>query len=142
VKTHDAAGLLGAKQVAGSEVSSKGLAKKLTAAVTGHGADAATDEGPTPLPAFRRTGFLAVSKRDLMLVKMKSGLLTMKLSDTVIAQAPRKQISWIEWDGGKMMSRLEIGFENGVVWKFEVTKASKSAAESIVRALGRKDLVD
>jgi hypothetical protein len=76
-----------------------------------------------------------------MLVKMRSGLLTMKLSDTVIARAPRTQIRSIGWDGGKMMSRLEIAFANGVVWRFEVTKASKSAAESIVRALGRKDLL-
>jgi hypothetical protein len=144
MRSHDASSLLGAKEVAGVEVSSKGLARKLTAALAGQvtgAAHAVPDEGPSPLPAFGRTGYLAVSKRDLILVKMRSGLLTMKLTDTVLARVPRKQIASLQWDGGKMLSRLAITFSNGVVWELDVTNASRRSAESVVRALGRKDLV-
>jgi hypothetical protein len=144
MRSHDASSLLGAKELAGVEVSSKGLARKLTAAVAGQvmrDAHAGPDDGPSSLPAFRRTGYLAVSKRDILVVKMKSGLLTMKLSDTVLARASRKEIASLAWDGGKMLSRLAITFSNGVVWEFDVTNASKRSAESVVRALGRKDLL-
>jgi hypothetical protein len=140
LKSHDASSLLGAKQVAGSEVGPRSLAKKLTAAVSGHGSGS-TDAAVSPLPAFRQ-GFLALSKRDVALVKMKSGLLTMKLTDTVLARAPRTQIASLGWDGGKVMSHLAITFSNGVVWEFNITHAAKSSAESVVRALGRKDLVE
>ena len=145
MRSHDASGLLGAKEVAGVEVSSKGLARKLTAALAGQvtgAAHAIPGEGPSPLAAFGRTGYLAVSKRDLILVKMRSGLLTMKLTDTVLARVPRKQIASLQWDGGKMLSHLAITFSNGVVWELDVTNASRRSAESVVRALGRKDLLE
>ena len=145
MRSHDASNLLGAKEVAGAEVGSKGLAKKLTAAVAGRvagDAHAGPGDGVPSLPAFRRTGYLAVSKRDVVLVKMKSGLLTMRLTDTVLARASRKEISSLAWDGGKMLSQLAITFSNGVVWEFEVTNASRKSAESVVRALGRKDLLN
>jgi hypothetical protein len=145
MRSHDASSLLGAKEVAGAEVSSKGLARRLTTAVAGQvtgAVHAEPDEGPPSLPAFRRTGYLAVSKRDVILVKMKSGLLTMKLTDTVLARAPRKEIASLAWEGGKMLSHLTITFSNGVVWEFDVTNASRRSAESVVRALGRKDLLE
>ena len=144
MRSHDASSLLGAKEIAGAEVSSKGLARKLTAAVAGQvsgDTQGGLTEGPPSLPAFRRTGYLAVSKRDVVLVKMKSGLLTMKLSDTVLARAPRREIESLAWDGGKMLSHLSITFANGVEWEFDVTNASKRSAEAVVRALGRKDLL-
>jgi hypothetical protein len=99
------------------------------------------DDAAAPLPAFR-TAYLALSKRDVVLVKMKSGLLTMKLTDTALARANRRQIQSVAWEGGKLMSQLAISFSNGVVWEFNVTHASRSSAESIVRALGRKDLLE
>jgi hypothetical protein len=143
-KSHDASSVLGAKEVAGSEVAPRSLAKKLTAAVSGHTrerAEGGSDDPAGPLPAFR-TAYLALSKRDLVLVKMKSGLLTMKLTDTALARANRRQIESVAWEGGKLMSQLAISFSNGVVWEFNVTHAARSSAESIVRVLGRKDLLD
>jgi hypothetical protein len=139
LKSHDASSLLGAKQVAGSEVGQKSLARKLTAAVSGHG-PASADDAVAPLPAFRQ-GYLALSKRDIAIVKMRSGLLTMKLSDTVLARAPRTQIASLGWDRGKLMSHLAITFANGVVWEFNITHAARGSAEAVVRALGRKDLL-
>ena len=142
-KSHDASGVLGAKEVAGSEVAPRSLAKKLGAAVSGQArerVDGGPDDAVAPLPAFR-TAYLALSKRDVGVVKRKSGLLTMKLTDTALARANRRQIASVAWEGGKLMSQLAIGFSNGVVWEFNVTHAARSSAESIVRALGRKDLL-
>ena len=143
-KSYDASGVLGAKEVAGSEVAPRSLAKKLGAAVSGQARVRAEGGGPDDaagqLPAFR-TAYLALSKRDVVLVKMKSGLLTMKLTDTALARANRRQIASVAWEGGKLMSQLAISFSNGVVWEFNVTHASRGSAESIVRALGRKDLL-
>jgi hypothetical protein len=136
----DASDILGAKELAGTEVAPRRLSKKLTAAVAGSAGTAPGDAVPS-LPGFR-VGYLAVSKRDVALVKMRSGLLTMKLTDTVLARASRKQIASLSWEGGKMISHLAITFSNGVRWEFDVTKAAKSSAESVVRALGRKDLLE
>jgi hypothetical protein len=101
-KSYDASRVLGAKEVAGSEVAPRSLAKKLGSAVSGQArerVDGGPDDAASPLPAFR-TAYLALSKRDVVLVKMKSGLLTMKLTDTALARANRRQIASVTWDGG------------------------------------------
>jgi hypothetical protein len=143
MKAHDASTLLGAKQLAGVEVSSKGRARKLTTVVTRRASAAgdAVDDGARQLPALGRAGYLAVSKREVVVVKMRSGVLTMRLSDTVLSRAPRMQIASLEWQGGTLLSQLSLAFSNGVVWRFDVTNASRSSAEAVVRALGRKDLL-
>lgn len=143
-KSYDASRVLGAKEVAGSEVAPTSLTRKLGAAVSGQArerTDGSTDDAVAPLPAFR-TAYLALSKREVVVVKMKSGLLTMKLTDTALARANRRQVASVGWEGGKLMSQLAIAFSNGVVWEFKVTHAARSSAESIVRALSRKDLLE
>jgi hypothetical protein len=143
MKSHDASSQLGAKQLAGAEVSPKGFVRQIKGVVTAWGPrrEPPADGGAPSMPAFRRTAYLAVSKRDLALVQMRSGLLTLRLSDDVLARVPRNQIASLTWKRGSMLSRLAVTFQNGVVWEFDVTQASRSSAEGIVRALGHKALL-
>ena len=139
-KSYDASSVLGAKEIAGTEVSPRSLTRKLGAAVSGQArerVDGSADDAVAPLPAFR-TAYLALGKREVVVVKMKSGLLIMKLTDTALARANRRQIASVAWEGGKLMSQLAIGFSNGVVWEFNVTmpqgaRPSRSCARSAAR---------
>ena len=80
----------------GLEIAPRSLAKKLGAAVSGQARERAEGGGPDDaegqLPAFR-TAYLALSKRDVVLVRMKSGLLTMKLTDTALPRIYRRQVA-------------------------------------------------
>ena len=60
----------------------------------------------------------------------------MKVSDEVLARAPRGEIRSIELDQGRLLSHLTIAFDNGVRWQFDIPKQSKKTAQELVRALG------
>jgi hypothetical protein len=138
---------LGAPEIAGTLVNPKGLTKKMTAATAGGelggavGSLAASviagqDSSATDLPNFGRVGYVAASESEIALVKTKTGAFKMKVSDEVLARAPRGEIKSIELDQGKLLSHLTIAFDNGVRWQFDIPKQSKKTAQELVRALG------
>jgi len=88
------------------------------------------------VPQFGRVGYLAVSSRDLALVKTKTGALKMKISDEVLGRMPRSDITAVAFDEGRLLSHLRIDFSNGVCWEFDVPKANKKTAKALVETLG------
>jgi hypothetical protein len=139
---------LGAPEIAGTLVNPKGLTKKMTAATAGGeiggavGSLAASviagqdSSAATDLPNFGRVGYVAASETEIALVKTKTGAFKMKVSDEVLARAPRSEVRSIELDQGKLLSHLTIAFDNGVRWQFDIPKAAKKTAQGLVRALG------
>ena len=144
----DASRALGAAEVAGTFVNPKGLAKKMTAAVAGGeiagaaGTIAAkvmtgpTYRGAPDVPNFGRVGYVAVTENEIALVKTRTGAFKMKISDEVLARAPRTEVASAELDQGMLLSHLKIAFTNGVTWQFDVPKQGKKTAQGVVRALG------
>lgn len=146
----DASQALGAPELAGTLVNPKGLTKKMTASVAGgvvggavgsFAAQMATGGG-TPyagapeVPSFGRVGYVAVSENEVALVKTKTGLLKMKVSDEVLARVPRAEIESVDLDKGTLLSHLKIAFTNGVSWEFDIPKQAKKTAERVVETLG------
>jgi len=144
----DASRALGAPELAGVLVNPKGLTKKMTTAVAGgvvggaagtlaaHAATGPLYQGAPDVPDFGRVGYVAVTQNEVALVKTDTGMLRMKISDTVLARAPRSEITSAVLDKGRMLSHMKIAFQNGVVWEFDVPKVGKKDAERVVRAIG------
>jgi hypothetical protein len=137
---------LGASEIAGTLVNPRGMAKKMTASVAGGqiaGAVgsvaastlAARNSRATEMPSFGRVGYVAVSADEVALIKTKTGAFKMKVSDEVLARAPRSEVASAELDEGRLLSHLKIAFGNGVTWEFDVPRQAKRTAQDVVRAL-------
>jgi hypothetical protein len=144
----DASRALGAPEIAGTFVNPKGLTKKVTASATGSEVGGAignvaanliagrSSATTADMPSFGRVGYLAVSEDELALVKTRTGAFKMKISDEILARAPRSDVAFVELDQGKLLSHLKITFSDGVTWQFDVPKQSKKTAQAVTRALG------
>ncbi len=144
----DASRALGAPEVAGTFVNPKGLTKKMTASAAGSeiggaiGSVAAnvisgrSSGFAADMPNFGRVGYLAASDSEVALVKTKTGAFKMKISDEVLAGAPRSAVASIDLDQGALLSHLKIVFTNGVAWEFDIPKQAKKSAQAFTRALG------
>jgi hypothetical protein len=88
------------------------------------------------MPSFGRVGYVAVSEDEVALVKTKTGAFKMKITDEVLARAPRSAVASVEFAQGRLLSHLKIEFTDGVVWEFDVPKAAKKTAPDVTRALG------
>jgi hypothetical protein len=143
-----ASNALGAPEIAGTLVNPKGMAKKMTASTAGMVAAGAAGsfaakrltglpyDGAPDVPYFGRVGYVAVTVDEVALVKTKTGLMKMKVSDEVLARAPRAEVTSAELDKGRLLSHLKIVFANGVNWEFDVPTKEKRSAERVVEALG------
>jgi len=144
----DGSAALGAPEIAGTLVNPKGLTKKMTARVAGRelggiagwaAASRATGglyEGAPDVPSFGRVGYIAVSEAEVALVKTKTGAFKMKVSDEVLARAPRTELASVEFEEGKLLSHLTIHFASGRSWEFDVPKMAKKTAKEVVAELG------
>jgi hypothetical protein len=144
----DASQALGASQLAGTWVNPRGMAKKFVTRVAASEAAgmvggvaagvARTDKrvGVADSPDFGRDAYLAVSERDLALVKAKQGVMKLKITDEVIARAPRSEVTSARVGDGKLACPLTISFANGAIWEMDVPRAGKKAAKALVTALG------
>jgi hypothetical protein len=133
---------------AGTLVNPKGMTKKVTASVAGGeiagvagnlAANLTTGgaySGAPEVPNFGRVGYVGVNANELALVKTKSGAFKMKVTDEVLASAPRTDIAASELDQGKLLSHLKIEFTNGVTWEFDIPKMAKKTAQELVTELG------
>jgi hypothetical protein len=134
---------LGAPEIAGAMVNPRGFTKKMSVGAVGGvvGAVAATavasrSSRATDVPAFGRVGYVAASETEVALIKMKSGALKMKVTDQVLARAPREELEAVELKEGKLISSLRLQFSNGTVWEFDVPKLGRKNARALVAALG------
>jgi hypothetical protein len=144
----DASSALRAPQLAGTWVNNKGTAKKLVASVAGRefagavGSIAATSiagrpsEGVTDTPDFGRDAYLAISDSEIALVKVKQGVMKLKLTDKLHARAARTEVAHAELGSGKLACPLTITFANGSRWELDVPRGGKGAAEKVVSLLG------
>ena len=142
----DASQMLGMPQIAGVLVNPRGLASA-TAAPTALAAggplvgtlaagviqDAESDPGREETPRFGRAAWLAVTERDLALVKLK-GLVKAKL-DEVIAKISREDVTAIELGDGKLTRPMVIAFADGTHWQLEVAPQLVKRAQSVIEAL-------
>ena len=148
----DASQLLGSPQRAGAKVQPRGFGKKVAAGSTGMyvggavgaaisatrqqkaGKQQAQFAADSQTPKFGRLAFLAVTDDELALIKLKSGLVSMKL-DEVLARVPRSHVSGVELGTGVTTIPLTISFENAEVWQLEVPRVAKKDSEELVRIL-------
>ena len=140
----DASGVLGAPEIAGTFVNPKGMTKKVTASVAGGEiagvagnlaaglATGPTYAGAPDVPDFGRVAYVAASADEIAIVKTKSGMLKMKVSDEVLARVPRSEIASAELDEGRLLSHLKIAFGDDVAWEFDIPKANKKSAQALV----------
>jgi hypothetical protein len=143
----DASGVLGAPEIAGTFVNPKGMTKKVTASVAGGeiagvagnlAAGLATGPayaGAQDVPDFGRVAYVAASADEIAIVKTKSGMLKMKISNEVLVRVPRSEIAAAELDEGRLLSHLKLVFGDGATWEFDIPKANKKSAQALVRAL-------
>ena len=133
--------------LAGTLVNPKGMTKKVTASVAGGqiagvagnmAANLATGgayAGAPEVPDFGRVGYLGVNADEVALVKTKSGAFKMKVTDEVLARAPRSAITAVVLEKGRVLSRLRIGFAGDVAWEFDIPKGAYKGAERLAAAL-------
>jgi hypothetical protein len=139
---------LGAPEIAGTFVNPKGLTKRMTATVAGGqvagavgtlDADAICGRKPkrTEEPSFGRVGYLAVTAEEVALVKTKPAMLGLKMqvAEKVLARSPRTDVAAVTWDEGRLLSHLRISFLDGGEWQFDIPKAAKATARTVVQAL-------
>jgi hypothetical protein len=133
---------LGAAEVAGAMVNPRGFGNKASAGALGGvvGAVAASAvasrTSASDVPAFGRVGYLAASESEVALIKTKSGALKMKVTDQLLARAPRDELEVVALKDGKLLSHLRLQFTNGTVWEFDVPKIGKKNAKHLVTVLG------
>jgi hypothetical protein len=133
---------LRAPELAGAMVNPRGFGKKASVGAIGGavGAVAATAVASrskaSDVPAFSRVSYIAASESEVALIKTKSGALKMKVTDEVLARAPREELRTVELKDGKLFSSLRLQFVNGTVWEFDVPKIGKKNARQLVAVLG------
>ncbi len=79
--------------------------------------------------------YLSVSREQLLLCKAKRGAFKPKSTDEVIASAPRGAVRTATVDKGKIAGVLEVSFEDGSTWAFDVPKVHLKGAQEITAAL-------
>ena len=108
----DASQALGAPEIGGALVNPRGFTKRAIAMGAGGAVGAAigsavmarqqgeATSGAVELPKFGRVGYVAATENEVALVKTKSGLIKMKVTDQVLARAPRSEVDSVEFDKG------------------------------------------
>jgi hypothetical protein len=148
----DASELLGAQQIAGTKVMSKGSSLKAGARSAGLGVGGALggvisatasgvankrqgDQAATPGgPPLTGNALLAVTDQEVALVKINFGGFNGKLGD-VLTRMPRSQVAAVRFHGG-YISKLDVELADGSTWNFEVPKGSGKGAKAIAELFG------
>lgn len=139
--TGDAGGELG------SFVEPRGMMKSIVAGTVGRelvgmvgGASAqraaeSKHEGASPMKAGQ-IAYLSLSGEELALFRAKRGAFRPKRTEETLATAPRASVRSAELERGRIGSVLEIAFEDGTTWAFDVPKVHASGAAALAEALG------
>jgi hypothetical protein len=141
--SHNAAELLGSPQIAGVTVAAVGAARATAVrqgaaagspVATGIAAKIVDPKGERVQTPKFGVGFLAITSSELALLGLKSGKLTLKLSE-VIARVPRGDVTGAELQGRGAVGLLTISFRGGDAWEVEVAKVHQRAARKLIEAL-------
>jgi hypothetical protein len=119
----DASAALGAPEVAGTLVSTRGVTNKMT-----------TRTGD--VPSFGRIGYLAASETELVITKTSQLGFTPHATGDALARVPRGEVETVAMRQGRLLSRLTLTFGGGVTWDFEVPRVSRKGAADFVAVLG------
>jgi hypothetical protein len=139
---HDSSQLLGARQLAGASVNPRGHGWQqgtrqigLVGEAIGYAATQRAKGHTSATPEFPRIAFLAVTDREVALIKIGSGGLNGKLEE-VLARVPRSEVASAEVSRGALRTNLTIGFTDGGRWEFEVSPLIRRTVVQVVHALG------
>jgi hypothetical protein len=127
-------------------VEPRGMIRSIVAATAGHealgalgsmtaerAASAGTD-GSSPLKKGE-IAHLSVSGDDVVLFKAKRGAFKPKPTEEVIASAPRAAVRGARIEKGRIAGVLEVSFDDGSTWAFDVPKVHLKGAQAIEAAL-------
>jgi hypothetical protein len=103
-------------------------------AITAERAASKGTEGSSPLKKGD-IAHLSVSPDELRLCKAKRGAFKPKPTDEVIAAAPRAAVRTAKVDKGRIAGVLEVSFEDGSTWAFDVPKVHLKGANEIASEL-------
>ncbi len=107
-------------------------------AITAQRAASAGTDGASPLKKGEIAD-LSVSRDELRLCKAKRGAFKPKPTDEVIASAPRAAVRGAAVEKGRIAGVLEVSFEDGSTWSFDVPKVHLKGAQEIAAALADAD---
>jgi hypothetical protein len=99
-------------------------------------AASAGTEGASPLKKGD-IAYLSVSADQVILCKAKRGAFKPKPTDEVIAAAPREAVREAKLDKGRIAGVLEVSFDDGSSWAFDVPKVHLKGAQEIEARLAR-----
>ena len=132
--------------LAATFVEPRGMVRSIVAATAGRevlgalgamsaeqAASAGTD-GASPLKKGD-IAHLSVSREDIVLCKAKRGAFKPKPTDEVIASAPRAAVRTAKVDKGRIAGVLELSFDDGSSWAFDVPKVHLKGAQEIAAQL-------
>ena len=141
--------LIGARIEGGVVVNAKGNAKAvMTGAVVAELAGSAgkmaaemaaerAGRGSSPLGTLSgKLGYLAITETELVLLNGRTGLTTPKATG-VAARVPRERVESASLGEGKLAVPLDVTFEDGGRWQFEVGRAYTKNARSVIELLQR-----
>jgi hypothetical protein len=128
----DASHVLGAQQQAGAMVMLRGAAlKNAASSFVGPAAKKIVKENAAETPRFGGTAFLAVTDREVALLRVRS-----HKRFEVLARVPRGDVASAQVSPGFLRTNLTIGFTDGGRWEFDVSPLIRYTVVRIVRALG------
>jgi hypothetical protein len=93
-------------------------------------AASAGTEGASPLKKGE-IAYLSVSGGQVVLCKAKRGAFKPKPTEEVIASAPREAVRAAKIEKGRIAGVLELSFEDGSTWAFDVPKVHLKGAQAI-----------
>ena len=105
-------------------------------ALSAERAAAAGTEGASPLKKGD-IAHMSVSRDELRLCRAKRGAFKPKPTDEVIAAAPRATVRSAKVDKGRIAGVLEVSFEDGSTWAFDVPKVHLKGAHEIAAELSQ-----
>lgn len=103
-------------------------------AVSAERAASAGTDGASPLKKGD-IAHLSVSGDELTLCKAKRGAFKPKPTDEVIAAVPRGAVRTARVEKGRIAGVLEVSFEDGSTWAFDVPKVHLKGANAIASEL-------
>jgi hypothetical protein len=105
-------------------------------AITAERTASAGTEGASPLKKGE-IAHLSVSHDEIRLCKAKRGAFKPKPTDELIAAAPRAAVRGATIEKGRIAGVLEVSFEDGSTWAFDVPKVHLSGARQIAIELAK-----
>jgi hypothetical protein len=100
-------------------------------------AASAGTEGASPLKKGD-IAYLSVSADQVTLCKAKRGAFKPKATDEVIAAAPREAVRGATVEKGRIAGVLEVSFDDGSSWAFDVPKVHLKGAQQIATQLANR----